>query len=379
VAGSLIADDIVYTNIVSPYSGTFTRFTGRFGINSIAPQGNLSIVSSSAFGLNAFNFTQSDVNTIRSSWSEATDTSSFNLSFLATGEPEVNLVNQAGVKVLNINSLGTLQWNNGGEIGTSATTTTFINGATNVIIRTGGSSRYTATITSFTGTADNTRDLGSTGVSWRFGYINSVLSNGTADRTWGVSDNTTANTAGSNFLLSGSGATTGATDKNGGMVTFSPGTSTGTGFASIRLQSSERAASTGTTRNALVDRIIVASPNFCADNTATTLFNVVNALGTSFGITIQYTIETIGGAGNESHTETGMVFFNGANDGATTSTSSKASSVQYKTNAGTYTVTFTQTNANPAVISVTADSDLNVTSKIYYTIINSDGKVITQL
>ena len=222
-------------------------------------------------------------------------------------------------------------------------------------------------------------DLGSSSFCYGNGYINSLTSDGTSARTWGVARNTTSNTAGSNLTLYSGSATTGATDKNGGMLLLVPGVSTGTGVSSFRIQRNARAASTATSNNALTDAFIIPSSKICQDNTSTTLFNVAVSAGTSYGVTVEYTIKTIGGAGNESHTETGTLYLQGSNDGAVTTTPTKVSAAQHKSNAGTYTVTFAASAANPSVISVTADSDLNVTSVISYVIVNSDGQVITQL
>ena len=68
-----------------------------------------------------------------------------------------------------------------------------------------------------------------------------------------------------------------------------------------------------------------------------------------------------------------------ANDGATMVSVTKSHSSQLKTGGGFYTVTFEASSANPSVISVTADSDLNVNSKISYVITNKDEQIITQL
>jgi hypothetical protein len=213
-----------------------------------------------------------------------------------------------------------------------------------------------------------------------------AISNGTNTATlgnkditlWSTSRQTTANTAGTNLLITNGGATVGATDK-GTMLTIGYGATTGTGIGSIRLQRRARASSTGTADNTATDAMVIASSKICADNTATDLFNVACAVGTSFGVTVEYSIKTIAGAGNESHTETGTAYIMGGNDGSVTVTVTKTTSAQHKTNAGTYTVTCSASTANPSVISVTADTDLNVSSVISYNIINADNQTITQL
>ena len=184
---------------------------------------------------------------------------------------------------------------------------------------------------------------------------------------------------GNNLRSNAGGAASGATDGNGGMFTVGYGQTTGTGFGSFRVTRYSRAISTGTADNTESDAMIISSSKLMADNTSTNLFNVACALGTSAGVTVEYTIKTVGGAGNESHTEVGTVYMRASNDGSVTTTISKATTVQHKSDAGTYTVTFAATTANPSVISVIADSDLNVNSVIHYNIINKDAQVINQL
>jgi len=211
------------------------------------------------------------------------------------------------------------------------------------------------------------------------GIGSNSLSLGNKDITiWTTQRQTTANTAGTNLLITNGGATVGATDK-GTMLTVGVGVTTGNAPSSLRLQRRGRAASTGTADNVASDAFIVASSKIADDNTATTLFSVACAAGTSFGVEFSYTIKTISGAGNESHTEQGKVMFSGGNDGSVTVTVGKAYSQQHKTDAGTYTVTFTATTANPSVISVTADTDLNVSSVISYNIVNKCEQAVIQL
>ncbi|MFA6501444.1 MAG: hypothetical protein WCT85_01520 [Parachlamydiales bacterium] len=190
-----------------------------------------------------------------------------------------------------------------------------------------------------------------------------------------------ANTvAGYTLTMRGGGNTAGGTaDLTGGTFTLSGGQSKGTGTSAMLFQRCSRASTTGTVLNTFSDAMIIPSSKICGDNTSTSLFNVACASGSSFGITVEYTIKTVGGAGNESHTESGTLYIQGSNDGSVTVTVTKPSSAQHKSDAGTYTVTFAGTTANPSVISVTADSDLNVSSTISYNIINKDEQVITQL
>jgi hypothetical protein len=305
--------------------------------------------------------------------------SRFGFSFTPTLQPNLDVKNNAGTTVLNVDSIGRFTWNNNSKILPDGTGVLFVDAVQAFGVRINSSYRFGFATNDFFPTTTNAIDLGRTTGFWRAGYINSVLASGAAAREWGVSDNTTANTAGGNFLLRGSGATDGATDKNGGMITIAPGRSTGTGFASLRLQSTSRATATATTYNTLTDRLIITSPKEFEDSTLTQLFKISAHKGTSFGVTVEYTIKTLGGAGDESHTETGIVFIMGGNNAAVTTTVDKTASAQHKTDAGSYTVTFSASEANPSIISVIADSDLDVNSIIYYSIINSDENLIEQL
>ncbi len=87
--------------------------------------------------------------------------------------------------------------------------------------------------------------------------------NGNAARTVGLERHTTSNTAGNALTVLAGGATSGATDKNGGNLVLSAGTSTGTGTSSITLQTAP-AGSTGTSDNAPTTKLTIAG-----DGTAT--------------------------------------------------------------------------------------------------------------
>jgi hypothetical protein len=71
---------------------------------------------------------------------------------------------------------------------------------------------------------------------------------GDADKAIGAERHSTADTAGSDFFLYAGGATSAATDKDGGDLYLASGTATGTGSSNIYLQTST-AAGTGTTDN----------------------------------------------------------------------------------------------------------------------------------
>lgn len=71
---------------------------------------------------------------------------------------------------------------------------------------------------------------------------------GASARTVGMERHPTSNTAGNNLTVQSGGATSGATDKNGGNLILSSGISTGTGSSTITFQTAT-AGTTGTTDN----------------------------------------------------------------------------------------------------------------------------------
>lgn len=62
---------------------------------------------------------------------------------------------------------------------------------------------------------------------------NNLSDNGDAARTWGMERHSTANTAGNTLEVLAGGATSGATNKNGGNHIISPGVSTGSGTSDV--------------------------------------------------------------------------------------------------------------------------------------------------
>jgi hypothetical protein len=80
-------------------------------------------------------------------------------------------------------------------------------------------------------------------VQWRTA---SLAMDGQAARLVAVNRHTTANTAGNSLTVNAGGATSGATDKNGGNLVLASGTATGTGLSSVVIQAAT-AGSTGTT------------------------------------------------------------------------------------------------------------------------------------
>lgn len=127
----------------------------------------------------------------------------------------------------------------------------------------------------------------------KFGFLTNAPTatlgiDGTAARTLGLNRHTTANTAGNNFTINAGGATSGATDKNGGDLILNSGVSTGTGTSSVILKAYP-AGSTGTTDATLTTHLTVGSKKATFDAG-------IVAGGTKFTITGCSAGTTTGGA-----------------------------------------------------------------------------------
>lgn len=75
------------------------------GIGTTTPLTKFSVLATQTTNLNAFNFVQSSINKQRTTFAQATDTSSLSLSFTYTGNPTLNLTNKAGVSLVKVDSV----------------------------------------------------------------------------------------------------------------------------------------------------------------------------------------------------------------------------------------------------------------------------------
>jgi hypothetical protein len=203
-------------------------------------------------------------------------------------------------------------------------------------------------------------------------------------RTLKIQRETAANAAGSILNIQSGSATSGATDKDAGMLTISPGISTGTGKSSVRIQAITRANSTGSTDNTLVDRVIIPSRKYLTDTIAVGIFEVALGSNQTTGGQINYTIHCTNGVDYQAHS--GIVLW-GAVSKSTTITSavshaSAASGLEFDVvSGGTITDTWAVTNGSGKItITINANSSL-ATPVIWieYTITNNGSTAITQL
>lgn len=180
---------------------------------------------------------------------------------------------------------------------------------------------------------------------------------GNSARTLWMERHTTSNTAGNTLTVQAGGATSGATDKDGGNLLLAPGASTGTGRTQVNIKGYTAATATGTSDNTQVDREILGGFKPLTNNSAIALVNCTLASNTAVGGTMRYTVEVFDGT--DLQVESGMVSYNALNKGGAFSgnTVTKFGNQQSVT-AGTLTVTFTISAANPAAVSVNANSSL---------------------
>ena len=84
---------------------------------------------------------------------------------------------------------------------------------------------------------------------------------GTSARIFGMTRHTTANTAGNNLTINAGGATSGATDKNGGDTYITSGIATGSGSSNIYFQTATAGAAGTADRAPSTKMIVSASGN----------------------------------------------------------------------------------------------------------------------
>jgi hypothetical protein len=245
-----------------------------------------------------------------------------------------------------------------------------------------------------TGTADQVLNTvaffqKSSSTQWQF-ILNSTttgqLGHGISIRgqnatTIGLVPMTTSNTAGSSLTINAGSATSGATDKGGGDLILKPGLSTGVGRSNLRLQTYDiiSGASTGTGNNTALDRMIITSPKILTDGSAINLINFTLASNTVIGSIIRYAVEVFDGTNLQM--ETGEIMVQCANKGGVFSgnTVTQIGSAKQFLGSGTLTMTWAITAANPAVLSLNADTSLTASTgypRITYSVENFTQQAI---
>lgn len=149
---------------------------------------------------------------------------------------------------------------------------------------------------------------------------------GNSARTFWMERNTTSNTAGNDLTIQSGGATSGATDKNGGNLVLQSGTATGTGSSAITF-STATAGTTGTTDRTVSEKMRITgagdvgigtnSPSYRLDVQTPTVVTQARFSATSTGGA------TILSGGGSQGIWAGGVDYNGTNFIARATTSSQ--------------------------------------------------------
>lgn len=127
-----------------------------------------------------------------------------------------------------------------------------------------------------------------------------------------------------------------------------------------------------------VDRIMTTAPLTLVNNTVTTILSLTEASNTMIGGLLRYTTEVFDTS--DVQVETGEVVVSGYNRAGVFSNTATKVNNQQNVSAGTLTITWTITGANPALLQVNANSSLTPTTgypRITYTYNNNTQQVVT--
>ncbi len=149
------------------------------------------------------------------------------------------------------------------------------------------------------------------------------------------------------------------TDTNtvGGRINWRTGLSTGNAVPAVQsLQGGAATVTSGTGAQTIVDRFIPNAFKVLTDASATTLVNATIANGSAVGGVIDYVIEATDGT--DYQVEVGRAYYSSQNKAGTVGGTITEVSSQQNVSAGTLATTWAISNANPAVISLNADTSL---------------------
>jgi len=272
--------------------------------------------------------------------------------------------------------------------GTWTTSSTY-DGALNLYVPTNNASTIPIINASFNNNTDRPLiGIGTNTPTFSIGILGNAAQSIAVERTL------TANTIGANLSVGAGGCTISATDKNAGMLYLGSQwigagsasniqTTTGTGFTSVRIGRSLRAASTGTTLNTFSDALIIPSEFNLVDAGNNDLFEVALAANEMCGGHVDFTI--IASDGTDVQSYTGTAIYAVVDKASTLSPAAPAGIVESiatsALSAGTLTTAWSIVDgANKITIRLVPTSSLvPTTMKIRYTIHNGSTNVITQL
>lgn len=195
---------------------------------------------------------------------------------------------------------------------------------------------------------------------------------GNAAHSFSMDRHTTTNTAGSNFTIQAGGATSAATDKDGGKLIRSPGANTGTGRSWMEGQCYSTATTSGTGDGTSFTCIAEGVYKALTDGVATNLVNLTLANNTANSIRIDYSIEVIDGS--DLQIEDGFVICRAYNDAGAVAGNTCTETSTQTLQAGTLSTDWAISAANPAVVSLNANTSL--TASTGYPRIRWHGKVL---
>ena len=165
----------------------------------------------------------------------------------------------------------------------------------------------------------------------------------------------------------------------GGVCKVGPGTGTGNAAGSLLCETGTAISTTsGSTAQTVIDRRISNATKALTNNSATSIVNATIANGSVVAGVIHYSIEVTDGS--DYQVETGILVFSVTNKAGTiaNNTITKVGNQQAATS-GTLTVTPAISAANPAVISINANSSLTPSTgypRVTYSIENLTQQAI---
>lgn len=207
-------------------------------------------------------------------------------------------------------------------------------------------------------TTNDSSLAGKLGLGNNFAPTNTLSLTGQSAQTMWMERHTTGNTAGNSLTVQSGGATSGATDKSSGNLILSPGVHTGNALPGVlNLKGYAKVAATGTGDATQIDRVFGFQHKVLTNNSATTILNATLASLLGMGVIIRYMIEVTNGT--DSQVEVGEVFISGVNKGgAFTMTINELNSQQSLSSGATLATTWAVSSADPAAVSINANSSL---------------------
>ncbi len=207
---------------------------------------------------------------------------------------------------------------------------------------------------------------------------NALSLTGQSAQTIWMERQTTAATAGNSLTVQSGGAVSGGTDKAGGALILTTGLGTGNSVPGlVRIQGDAAAATTGTGNQSQVDRHIPNAYKVLTNNSAITIVNATLAAAGLIGGVIRYTIEVFDGT--DLQVETGAAYFSGYNKAGAFSCTITEVNSQQNASSGTLATTWAISGANPAAISINANSSLTPSTgypRITYELVNFSQQAV---